>query len=153
MWSNNNYIYRQVCCVATGADVSRIRKEDAGLVLSDTVKRYMYEMKMDNGLKAVGYTTDDIKDLVKGTLPQVTLLQPIISVGLGFHPSIAPWPRAWRCAMFPHFLTGWVSRLLELALVSWVFARVDVPSAFPYLGVFPFTLLHLPLNFIRVSSL
>jgi len=80
--------------VATGADVSRIRKEDAGLVLSDTVKRYMYEMKMDNGLKAVGYTTDDIKDLVKGTLPQVTLLQPIISVGLGFHPSIAPWPRA-----------------------------------------------------------
>src|SRR6218665_1763777 len=27
------------------------------------------------------------------------------------------------------------------------------PFAFPYLGVFPFPLLHLPFNFIRVSSL
>src|SRR6218665_2621878 len=47
-------------------------------------------------------------------------------------------------------------RLLGLALVSWAFARVGVHRLslrLPYFGVFPFTLLHLPLNFIRVSSL
>jgi len=50
-----------------------------------------------------------------------------------------------------HFLTRWVSRLLGLALVSWATATVRqvlVSIAFslrlPYLGVFPFTLLHLP---------
>ena len=41
-------------------------------------------------------------------------------------------------------------------MVSWAFACVGVHRLslrLPYLGVFPFTLLHLPLNFIRVSSL
>src|SRR6218665_1520735 len=41
--------------------------------------------------------------------------------------------------MSPHFLTRCLSRLLGLALVSWVFARVGVhrPSlCLPYLGVF-----------------
>src|SRR6218665_1296229 len=52
--------------------------------------------------------------------------------------------------------TPMVSRLLRLALVSWATARVDVHRlslCLPYLGVIPFTLLHLPLDFIRVSSL
>src|SRR6218665_1410405 len=43
-----------------------------------------------------------------------------------------------------------------LALVFWATARVGVHGLslrLPYLGVFPFTLLHLPLDFIRVSSL
>jgi len=63
---------------------------------------------------------------------------------------------ARRCPVCPHFLTEWVSRLLGLALISWVFARVGVPRlsfCLPYLGVIPSTLLHLPLGFIRVSSL
>ena len=49
-----------------------------------------------------------------------------------------------------------VSWLLGLALVSWAFARVGVHRLclhLPYLGVFLFSLLHLPLNFICVSSL
>src|SRR6218665_657489 len=40
--------------------------------------------------------------------------------------------------------------------MSWAFALVGVHRLsfrLPYLGVRPFTLLHLPLNFIRVSSL
>ena len=31
----------------------------------------MYDLKVDNGLNAVGYTKDDIPELVRGTLPQV----------------------------------------------------------------------------------
>jgi len=34
-----------------------------------------------------------------------------------------------------------------------VLVSIAFPFAFPYLGVFPFTILHLPFNFIRVSSL
>ena len=64
---------------------------------------------------------------------------------------------AHRCQMSSHFLARWVSRPLGLALVSWAFARVGVRRLsslrLPDLGVFPFTLLHLPLNFIRASSL
>jgi len=65
-------------------------------------------------------------------------------------------PTARWSPMSPHFLTRWVSRLFGLAQVSWASARVGVhrlfPFRLPYLGVFPFTL-HLPLDFIRVSSL
>src|SRR6218665_697223 len=53
-------------------------------------------------------------------------------------------------------LTRSVSRLLGLALVSWAFARVGVQRlslCLPYLGVISSTLLHLPLDFIRVYSL
>lgn len=56
---------------AAGTDTSKVRREDAGLVLSDTVKRFMYDLKVDNGLKAIGLTSDNISKLVKGTLPQV----------------------------------------------------------------------------------
>ena len=67
-------------------------------------------------------------------------------------PSIDPWALP-LVSNSSHFLTGWVSRLL--GLMSWAFARVGVHRLslrLPYLGVFPFTL-HLPLDFIRVSSL
>uniref|UniRef100_A0A8D9BNH4 Probable hydroxyacid-oxoacid transhydrogenase, mitochondrial n=1 Tax=Cacopsylla melanoneura TaxID=428564 RepID=A0A8D9BNH4_9HEMI len=61
-----------------GAETRNVKREDAGKLLADTVRDYMDVMNIENGLKALGFTTADIPDLVKGTLPQrrVTKLAP-----------------------------------------------------------------------------
>ncbi|XP_072042620.1 hydroxyacid-oxoacid transhydrogenase, mitochondrial-like [Amphiura filiformis] len=61
-----------------GSDKTNVRNEDAGAVLADTLRTYMQDLQVDDGLNALGYTKDDIPDLVKGTLPQhrVTKLAP-----------------------------------------------------------------------------
>jgi hydroxyacid-oxoacid transhydrogenase len=63
---------------ALGADVSNVRDVDAGKVLADRITWFMRELKVPNGLKAVGYSSSDIDTLVEGTLPQhrVTKLSP-----------------------------------------------------------------------------
>jgi hydroxyacid-oxoacid transhydrogenase len=67
-----------IAAEALGANVSGVRKEDAGKVLADRITWFMRELKVPNGLKAVGYTSSDIATLVEGTLPQhrVTKLSP-----------------------------------------------------------------------------
>lgn len=60
--------------LSSGADVSSVKREDAGLVLADTLRQFLYDLEVDNGLAAIGYTKEDIPALVKGTLPQVSLL-------------------------------------------------------------------------------
>ena len=63
---------------ALGADVSGTRESDAGSILADRITWYMRQLKMPNGLRAIGYSTSDIPALVEGTLPQhrVTKLSP-----------------------------------------------------------------------------
>jgi hydroxyacid-oxoacid transhydrogenase len=63
---------------ALGADISQAAPEDAGEVLARRVVEFMQQLRMPNGLRAVGYTEADIPALVRGTLPQhrVTKLSP-----------------------------------------------------------------------------
>jgi hydroxyacid-oxoacid transhydrogenase len=63
---------------ALGADVSRVRTDDAGRVLADRIAWFMRELNVPNGLSALGYSSADIPALVEGTLPQhrVTKLSP-----------------------------------------------------------------------------
>ena len=63
---------------ALGANVTDVKRDDAGRVLADRITWFMRELKVPNGLKAVGYSSSDIDTLVEGTLPQhrVTKLSP-----------------------------------------------------------------------------
>ena len=63
---------------ALGADTSNARDTDAGKILADRITWFMRELKVPNGLKAIGYTSSDINTLIEGTLPQhrVTKLSP-----------------------------------------------------------------------------
>jgi len=71
---------------------------------------------------------------------------------------IDPWaqrPLVSNVPSLPHYLSFQAIGLVMVGLY-WATARVGVHRLFlrlPYLGVFSFTLLHLPLDFIRVSSL
>ena len=63
---------------ALGVDVSQAREADAGKILADRITWFMRELKVPNGLQAIGYSSSDIDTLVEGTLPQhrVTKLSP-----------------------------------------------------------------------------
>ncbi len=63
---------------ALGANVSAAKEADAGKILADRIVWFMERLGVPNGLKAVGYTSSDIPQLVEGTLPQhrVTKLSP-----------------------------------------------------------------------------
>jgi hydroxyacid-oxoacid transhydrogenase len=63
---------------ALGANIAGAQEADAGQVLADRVVWFMERLGIPNGLKAVGYSSEDIPSLVEGTLPQhrVTKLSP-----------------------------------------------------------------------------
>jgi hydroxyacid-oxoacid transhydrogenase len=58
---------------ALGVDVSRCKKEDAGHILADRITWFMQRLRAPENLRAVGYTSEDIPTLVKGTLAQERL--------------------------------------------------------------------------------
>lgn len=50
-----------------------MKREDAGAILADTLRHFMYDLQVEDGLGAVGYSREDVPALVKGTIPQVGL--------------------------------------------------------------------------------
>lgn len=56
-----------------GLDVSEVKAEDVGGLLSDAIIALMRKTGMPNGLRAVGFSLDDVDRLVAGTLDQQRL--------------------------------------------------------------------------------
>jgi hydroxyacid-oxoacid transhydrogenase len=56
-----------------GKNITGVRPEDAGSVLSDCLIETMQRLGMPNGLRAVGYSPADIPSLVEGTVAQQRL--------------------------------------------------------------------------------
>jgi hydroxyacid-oxoacid transhydrogenase len=63
---------------ALGAKTQGVHLADSGRILADRLVELMYLLRTPNGLRALGYSTSDIPQLVQGTLPQhrVTKLSP-----------------------------------------------------------------------------
>jgi len=59
---------------AMGADISGADVADGGDLLADRIIAMMKETGLPNGIGGVGYSEEDIPNLVKGTLPQQRLL-------------------------------------------------------------------------------
>ncbi|GAA5919264.1 hypothetical protein JCM6882_006011 [Rhodosporidiobolus microsporus] len=55
-------------------DSSRIPDSDVGQLLHDRIARFLVGLDVPRGLKAIGYRTGDVEELVLGTLPQRRVL-------------------------------------------------------------------------------
>lgn len=53
-----------------GADVQNAHRADAGKILSDTIRTYMLDLNIPNGLTALGYGPEDVGTLASSTIPQ-----------------------------------------------------------------------------------
>ena len=59
-----------------GADITNAKAESAGEILSEALKDFLYNKLGDqpHGIKALGFTRDDIGSLVDGAVPQRRVL-------------------------------------------------------------------------------
>ncbi|KXL46316.1 hypothetical protein M433DRAFT_4704 [Acidomyces richmondensis BFW] len=60
---------------AFGVDISRVKKESAGEVLSEAISEFLVKLgDQPRGLKDLGFTNEHIDGLVEGTIPQKRVL-------------------------------------------------------------------------------
>lgn len=55
-------------------DTTRVSDADLGQLLFDRIARFLVNLDVPRGLKAIGYGAGDVNDLVEGTLPQRRVL-------------------------------------------------------------------------------
>ncbi|KAI9471521.1 hypothetical protein LPJ78_002424 [Coemansia sp. RSA 989] len=58
-----------------GADVTNAKRDDAGAILGDALRRFLKDLGVPNGISAFGYTSADIGALVDSILPQHRVLK------------------------------------------------------------------------------
>jgi hydroxyacid-oxoacid transhydrogenase len=78
--------HREALAIFTSTSVSdpsiaRISDADVGSHLYEAIARFLDGLGVPRGLKAVGYTKDDVARLVEGTLPQRRVLD--LAPGIG----------------------------------------------------------------------
>lgn len=80
-----------------GADTRGATADDAGEILADAILKLMQQVGMPNGLAAVGFTPEDIEELVEKTLPQhrVTKLSPRPASGADLNQMFADSMQLW----------------------------------------------------------
>ena len=49
-------------------------EKDAGKIVADAMREWMLKMKIPNGISALGFGSEDVDDLIKGTMPQRRVL-------------------------------------------------------------------------------
>ncbi|KAK3692086.1 iron-containing alcohol dehydrogenase-domain containing protein [Podospora appendiculata] len=60
---------------AFGVDISNVKRESAGEVLADALQKFLAELgDQPKGLKALGFKSEDLDELVEGTIPQQRVL-------------------------------------------------------------------------------
>ncbi|EON97218.1 putative nad-dependent methanol dehydrogenase protein [Phaeoacremonium minimum UCRPA7] len=60
---------------AFGVDISNAKRESAGEILADALRRFLSDLgDQPAGLKALGFGSEHIDDLVEGTIPQARVL-------------------------------------------------------------------------------
>lgn len=58
-----------------GVDVSSVKRESAGEVLADALRRFLADLGgQPAGLRALGFGSEHVEDLVEGTIPQARVL-------------------------------------------------------------------------------
>lgn len=64
-----------IAAEAFGVDVSNVKKESAGEVLSEALSEFLVKLgDQPRGLKALGFGNEHMDDLVEGTIPQARVL-------------------------------------------------------------------------------
>ena len=84
---------------AFGVDVSNARAEDAGELLGDALRNFLYRLgDQPRGIKTLGFARSDIEGIVDATLPQrrVLMIAPTLTKTFKLRRSASCWLRSSR---------------------------------------------------------